>query len=57
MFIHENLKYQNVINLCFGKQETNELQTHVSNVQTWTICKISFEIMYFQPNLKVLATF
>ncbi len=42
----ETMEYLNAINLCYGKQETQELQGHVSNAHTWTICKVVAKLCF-----------
>ncbi len=42
----ETMEYLDGINLCYGKQKIQELQGHVSNAHTWTICKVVAKIMF-----------
>jgi hypothetical protein len=39
------LEYKDAINLCYGGQETQELQGHVPKTHTWAICKMIVETM------------
>jgi hypothetical protein len=45
ILFQETLEYQNAINLCYERQETQELQGCVPNAHTWAICKVVFETM------------
>jgi hypothetical protein len=57
-------EYRDTLNLCYGRQESQELQGHVPNPHIETIGKtivsIMFfygEAMYFQSNSKLLVVF
>jgi hypothetical protein len=45
ILFQETLKYQDAINLCYGRQETMELH-HASDAHIWAICKVIMEIIY-----------
>ncbi len=45
ILFQETLEYQDAINLCYGRQETLELQGHVLNARTWAIRKMVCETM------------
>jgi hypothetical protein len=64
IIFQETLEYQNAINLCYGKQETQELQGCVLDPHTWAICKMVVETMFFcceamyhQSNSRILVIF
>ncbi len=44
ILFQETLKYQDAMNLCYGRQETMELH-HASDAHIWAICKVIMEIM------------
>jgi hypothetical protein len=43
ILFQKTIEYQNVVNLCYERQETQEL--HVPNAHTWA-CKMVVEIMF-----------
>jgi hypothetical protein len=45
ILFQETLEYQDAINLCYGRQETQELQGRVPDAHTWAICKLIIETM------------
>jgi hypothetical protein len=46
IMFQETLEYCDAINICYGKQETQELQGQVPDAHTWAICKVIVETMF-----------
>jgi hypothetical protein len=45
IWFQETFKYRDAINLCYGRQETLELQGRVPDAQMWAVCKALIETM------------
>jgi hypothetical protein len=41
----KTLEYHNAINLCYGRQKTQQLQGYVPNAHTWAICEVVVETL------------
>jgi hypothetical protein len=48
IIFQKTLEYHDVINLnlCDGRQKTQELQGRVLDAHTWAVCKVVIEIMF-----------
>ncbi len=46
IMFQKTLEYRGAINLCYGKQENQELQGCVPNTHTWAVCKVVVETMH-----------
>ncbi len=42
----KTLEYRDAINLCYGKQEIQELQRCVPDTHAWALCKVVVETMH-----------
>jgi hypothetical protein len=42
----KTLEYRNAINLCYGRQEVQELQGCVLDAHTWAICEVVVETLF-----------
>jgi hypothetical protein len=46
IMFQKTLEYRDAINLCYGKQEIQELQRCVPDTHAWALCKVVVETMH-----------